>query len=226
MNRLSENDQRAIAFLQRNCGADLQQLCEALGVTRTAVRQRMIRLQRDGFVSVAEVSEGRGRPKSVFNLTESGRATLGENYRSVAVALWASILSLPDSETKTAVLADFRQRLTDQLGSTIGENRLQELVSNMQTAGFNVESDTSESLPILRKTTAPSRCLPNTTTQSAKWNAKSSPRPLACRWNSKIDAETGIIVANLNYRNRFETSQTPERLSAPQHRFLCRYWPC
>lgn len=155
MNRLSENDQRAIAFLQRNCGADLQQLCEALGVTRTAVRQRMIRLQRDGFVSVAEVSEGRGRPKSVFNLTESGRATLGENYRSVAVALWASILSLPDSETKTAVLADFRQRLTDQLGSTIGENRLQELVSNMQTAGFNVESDTSESLPILRENNCP-----------------------------------------------------------------------
>lgn len=155
MTGLSQNDQRAISFLHRNGGTDLQQLCEALGVTRTAVRQRMSRLQRDGLVESEEVGSGRGRPKSVFRLTDLGRSALGEDYRSVAVALWQTILALPESETKTTLLADFRRRLVEQLGVRRSDDQLESLVQNMQSAGFNVEADKSETLPILRENNCP-----------------------------------------------------------------------
>src|SRR5262245_52839684 len=65
-------------------------------VTATAVRQRLNRLMAEGLVERSTQAAGRGRPKHVYSLTESGRSILGQNYAELATVLWQELKSYED----------------------------------------------------------------------------------------------------------------------------------
>ncbi|NOX55177.1 MAG: MarR family transcriptional regulator, partial [Planctomycetes bacterium] len=74
------NDRQLLQQLHRLGSATVSQLCAELGVTATAVRQRLLRLQSAELVTREAVRSGRGRPRYVYRLTDAGLRSLGDNY--------------------------------------------------------------------------------------------------------------------------------------------------
>ncbi len=55
-------------------------LAEQIGVTPTAIRQRLMRLMAQGLVQREAVRNGRGRPKHFYRLTDRGLRLTGSNF--------------------------------------------------------------------------------------------------------------------------------------------------
>jgi DeoR family suf operon transcriptional repressor len=80
-------------------------LAASLGVTATAVRQRLDRLMRTGLVERTTVPRPRGRPAHVYSLTPLGRRTGGDNFRDLAVVLWREIRGVREPSVRRGLLS-------------------------------------------------------------------------------------------------------------------------
>jgi len=87
------------------------ELTETLGVTATAVRQRIERLLDDGLIERHKVVAGRGRPTFSYSLTADGHRRAGANQADLADAMWQEILSLEDASVRQQLLAGIARRL-------------------------------------------------------------------------------------------------------------------
>ncbi|NDC54577.1 MAG: MarR family transcriptional regulator [Planctomycetia bacterium] len=87
--------------------AGIGDLARALGVTATAVRQRLDRLMRAGLVertTAAGAAAGRGRPAHRYQLTVEGRRSGGDNFRDLALVLWREIRGIRDVDVRRGLL--------------------------------------------------------------------------------------------------------------------------
>lgn len=67
-------------LLRNKTGATIKELMQVLGVTRTAVRQHVAALIRQGLVAPAAVLPSGGRPRTLFALTSAGREAVPRHY--------------------------------------------------------------------------------------------------------------------------------------------------
>jgi predicted ArsR family transcriptional regulator len=76
-----ERSKRLMRHLLRNKrGATIDEIARAIGVTRTAVRQHLALLMRDGLVAAGETRPTGGRPERLFVLTPQGREEFPRRY--------------------------------------------------------------------------------------------------------------------------------------------------
>ncbi len=157
---LDARDREILEFLHQSAGGDIQTLCDLLGVTRTAVRQRISRLEQAGMISSELQGQVRGRPRLTYSVTSEGMHELGENYRELAVVLWETISGFEDAEIRSTLIGRMQNSLAERfrkklIGSDSVDERLDQLAAEMKSSGFNVESDHSGGLRILRETSCP-----------------------------------------------------------------------
>ena len=62
-------------------------MAQALGVTATAIRNRLVRLVGSGLVDRKTESVGRGRPRHTYTASAETHKRLGQNYADLALAL-------------------------------------------------------------------------------------------------------------------------------------------
>jgi len=160
MPTLDTSDRELLEHLHRSGGADVRELCELLAVTRTAVRSRLERLQAAGVITSDTHKATRGRPKRVYRITAAGLHALGEDYRELAVVFWDVIVGTENEAARADLLQRVRVRLADRFRRSLAEcdsveDRLDQLAEEMNSSGFNIESDHSLDLPILRETNCP-----------------------------------------------------------------------
>ena len=62
-----------------------------LGMTAVGARQHLARLQEEGLVAAEDRSEGVGRPKRVWSLTEAGHARFPDNHAGLTLELIGAI---------------------------------------------------------------------------------------------------------------------------------------
>jgi len=67
-------------LLRNKRGATVDELGHGLGVTRTAIRQHLSSLMRDGLIAPGETRASGGRPKQLFVLTDKGREVFPRHY--------------------------------------------------------------------------------------------------------------------------------------------------
>jgi predicted ArsR family transcriptional regulator len=173
---LDPDDVRFLERLHRLGNGTIQEICADLGVTATAVRQRLTRLQGQGMISrelvrSAEGAKSRGRPHHTYRVSEAGRRELGANYSDLAMILWREIQRIDDPEVKRQILGRIEQALVQKYGGfqdygvanpaavlssrpELGE-RFQELCGTLASHGFDVEYDSRGGLPILRENNCP-----------------------------------------------------------------------
>jgi len=111
------SDAALIELLRMDDGLGIGDLAKRMGVTATAVRQRLDRLMRAGLVSRTTVSGGlsaggeraagrlRGRPSHVYSLTEKGRRTGGDNFRDLALVLWREIRGVREPSVRQGLIS-------------------------------------------------------------------------------------------------------------------------
>jgi predicted ArsR family transcriptional regulator len=85
------------------------QTAEALGrrlaITAVGARQHLARLAEDGLVDAVDQSEGVGRPKRVWSLTEAGHARFPDNHAGLTLELIGAIRKTGGEAMLDAVIA-------------------------------------------------------------------------------------------------------------------------
>ncbi|MDQ7246794.1 helix-turn-helix transcriptional regulator [Dongia sedimenti] len=62
-----------------------------LGMTAVGARQHLLRLQEEGLVDAADQSQGVGRPKRFWSLTDAGNARFPDNHAGLTLELITAI---------------------------------------------------------------------------------------------------------------------------------------
>ena len=156
---LEHDDQQFLLSLERSGEQSVQELCDSGGVTATAIRQRLSRLQALGLVDRKTIRAGRGRPSHSYQITDAGRRQLGDNYSELAQLLWSELKSIDGIDLRHKMTAKIRDVLVRQYGAKISGNvlsdRFEQLGLALSERGFSVEVDSSHELPILRENHCP-----------------------------------------------------------------------
>ena len=163
---IETSDRGFLDQLHRLGSGTIHELCELVGVTATAVRQRLVRLQGQGLVARTMIRNGRGRPYFVYQVSEAGLNQLGENYSDLALILWQEMQSIEEPVLRQRVVHRVREAMVKRFGSTDQRrslvDRLKQLQTKLSDRGFDVELDTSGDLPILRENSCPYQELAST----------------------------------------------------------------
>lgn len=127
------SDVALVELLRANGSGTVEALAESLGVTSTAVRQRLDRLIREGVVcreqsGGAPSGRSRGRPAFVHRLTEKGRRVGGDNFRDLALVLWQEIRGIEAPEVRRGLVARIGDALARQYGSEVRGTTLTERI--------------------------------------------------------------------------------------------------
>ena len=157
--RLESQDQEFLHRLNQVGGGTIQELCVEFGVTATAIRQRLSRLEGQRLVERVAMREGRGRPAHRYRVTDAGQKELGDNYADLAQILWRELTEIEDVEVRARILAKITDALVQRFssashGKTLGE-KFERLRDALIDRGFQVELDGSGELPILRENHCP-----------------------------------------------------------------------
>ncbi len=152
--RLSENDQTMIGLLRSNPEMTICQLVDEMGVTATAVRQRLTKLMALGLVDRSHSAEGRGRPSHHYNLTDEGRKSLANNLGDLAVVLWQEVQKIPDALTRQRVISGAMERLAEKYESQIRgatfEERMKSITHLFADRQIPVSFESDGELPIIK----------------------------------------------------------------------------
>lgn len=154
-----QSDEEFLQQLQQSGGSTIQELCDSSGVTATAVRLRLTRLQTLGLVERQPIRTGRGRPHHAYRVTDAGRQKLGNNYSELAMLLWHELSNIEEPVVREKVTNRLREALIRRYGRSVRGNTLQErfdeLKLSLSERGFRVEVGNVGNLPILRETNCP-----------------------------------------------------------------------
>ncbi|MBT5021024.1 helix-turn-helix transcriptional regulator [Planctomicrobium sp.] len=155
-------DHEFLTQLQRQSPASVQGLCDSVGVTATAIRQKLMRFQAEGLVARKVTRQERGRPIHTYHLTEKGLKEIGDGHAEIAAILWKQVMQIDQPEVKQTVIAGVKTALVERFGEVGGghslASRLQLLTSKMADQGFDLEySEGVEAtdLPILKEHNCP-----------------------------------------------------------------------
>ena len=164
---IDKNDQIFLEQLHHMCGGSVQEICDVVGVTATAVRQRVTRLEAEKLIVCEAVNVGRGRPRNIYRVSDAGLRHLGENYRDLALILWRTMHQVEDPVLKSQLFGSIRDAFVSRFGkvTTSGsiEERVTQLRDELVSQGYDFELGSADNgLPILRETSCPYQDLAST----------------------------------------------------------------
>ncbi len=161
--RMSETTDRVLLDLIRRRGpATVVELSKELGVTGTAVRNRLARLLATGLVERKTEHIGRGRPRHAYQASQEAHKRLGQNYTDLAVALWEEMMaSVSDRKLRRMLFLRITERLAEVYRSKLTghewEGRLVQLSHVLHDRGVEAEvaRDDAGLATILRQYSCP-----------------------------------------------------------------------
>ena len=106
-------DAAVIDLLRVDSGLEIAELAAGLGVTATAVRQRLDRLMKAGLVVRSTIAKPRGRPAHAYRLSAAGRMSGGDNFRDLAVVLWREMRGIREPAVRQGLLSRIGSAMAD-----------------------------------------------------------------------------------------------------------------
>jgi DeoR family suf operon transcriptional repressor len=145
-------DSKLIENLRLHSSLEVCELASCLGVTATAVRQRLDRLMRAGLVERVTKAKPRGRPSHAYSLTPAGQRLGGDNFKDLALVLWREIRGISDPKVRSGLLsrlgAALAERCSNQVsGQAIGD-RLESVAALLRDRDISCSVE-REPLPVL-----------------------------------------------------------------------------
>lgn len=160
---MSESSDRALLDLLRRRGPmTVAEMSEQLGVTGTAVRNRLTRLLESGLVERRAEARGRGRPRHAYQASVEAQKRLGQNYADLAVALWEEMMTtVEDRKLRRLLFSRITERLAEMYRGQVSgpgwEGRLVQLTGLLHDRGVEAEvaHEGVGAFPILRQHSCP-----------------------------------------------------------------------
>jgi predicted ArsR family transcriptional regulator len=160
---MSESSDRELLDLIRRRGPlAVAEMAAMLGVTGTAIRNRLVRLLGSGLVERRAEPKGRGRPRHTYQVSVEAQKRLGQNYADLAVALWGEMMStVADRKLRRLLFVRITDRLAEiyrcQVSGQEWQDRLVQLTNVLHDRGIEAEvaRDSGGAIPILRQHSCP-----------------------------------------------------------------------
>ncbi|PPD04615.1 MAG: ArsR family transcriptional regulator [Methylobacter sp.] len=142
-------------LLDNRQGLSIDQVANALSISRNAVQQHFAGLEKEGLVETGQLDKTAGRPVRRFVLTEKGIDSFPKQYAWFSGLLVADLKSTMGSEPFKAYLGKLGNALAQTLshrfaGKTLPQ-RVQELTAVMTGLGFEakvIEEPSSDELVV------------------------------------------------------------------------------
>lgn len=150
-------DRQLLMAMRRGDSFAIGDLIDVLGVTATAVRQRIERLLETGLIEREKVVAGRGRPTYSYHLTVGGHRAAGANSVELADAMWREIMAIEDAVVREQLLSAIASRLGRQFASELAVDgsevslaeRIEKLSQMMVARHMATEVSHDGNLPVL-----------------------------------------------------------------------------
>lgn len=156
---VESSDEALLDLLKRLGPQSVPALGRGMGVTATAVRQRLARLSEKGLVRREAVRAARGRPGHRYMLTEKGRRQVGSNFTDLALVLWKEIREIKDREVRVGMLRRIAQSLgvmyTGEVQGTNTAERMESLARLFDDRAVAFQVEKSGDLPVLTAVACP-----------------------------------------------------------------------
>jgi predicted ArsR family transcriptional regulator len=160
---LTESSDRPLLDLLRRHGPlTVSEMGDRLGVTPTAVRNRLTRLVEAGMVERRTEHGGRGRPKHTYQPSVAAQKRLGQNYTDLALILWDEMMrTVEDRKLRRVLFGRITDRLAElyraQVTGTEWERRMVQLGTILNDRGIETEVTRGDggSLPVLKQHSCP-----------------------------------------------------------------------
>ena len=127
-------------LLERKSGATVDELVTSVGLSRTAVNQHLIALEREGYVRKGAPRKSGGRPQHVYVLTEEGTNLFPKQYSWFSKLLMQTLREQLGEEQAGKYMYDLGVKMSaDQIPRLVGNNRAEriaEIVKIMNETGF------------------------------------------------------------------------------------------
>jgi predicted ArsR family transcriptional regulator len=153
------SDGMLLDCLRRRGAVTIAELVGEMGVTATAVRQRLGRLMGEGIIERQTSRQPRGRPIHRYSLTEKGERLAGTNFSDLAVVLWEEIKAVEDPAVRRGLLKRIADRFVGKYHSAVaGESlgdRMASLAALMGERQIPFEVSGSAELPVLSALACP-----------------------------------------------------------------------
>ena len=129
----------------------ISDLVQHFAVTRTAVRERLLRLTGEGLVDRELVHGGRGRPSYRYSLSPKARQLAGNNFADLSAVLWQEVLGIEDARRRQLAIrriADALKALyTDAIHGTTLKARMESLRELLQKRRVRSDVDAHDGVP-------------------------------------------------------------------------------
>ncbi len=180
-------------LLEHKSGATLEELTKALGLSRTAVNQHLISLEKHGHIRKAAPRKTGGRPQNVYVLTESGANLFPKQYSWFSRMLIQTLRRQVGPEQVSQYMYDLGVQLSAGLiPRLVGRNRterIEEIVRIMNETGF-----------VARTVTAPGgEKLPRVECKNCVYHDLSKDYPEVCRFD--IGFLAGLMGAEVEHQS-------------------------
>lgn len=153
------SDKAILDLLRKREVLTVSELADSMGVTATAVRQRLTRLLAQQLIRREAAKEGRGRPSHYYRLTDKGQRETGSNFADLAMALWHEVRAIKDSEVRRGLLQRISSRLVESYRGRMGQGRderMESVVELFRDRQVPFEVDRSNpQLPVLTALACP-----------------------------------------------------------------------
>lgn len=125
------------ALLYQPAGMSIDDLASHLDVTRTAIRQHLTALERDGLILRGETRPTGRRPQQLFQLTTSGRELFSRQYQLLADLLIGEVAEIIGHDKLVRIMRSLGQKMAAGMERTVVNE--QQIVSHMNQAGYESE---------------------------------------------------------------------------------------
>jgi predicted ArsR family transcriptional regulator len=160
---MAESSDRALLDMIRRGGPlTVADMASSLGVTATAIRNRLTRLLGAGLVERRSEHQDRGRPKHTYRASVEAQKRLGQNYADLALVLWDEMMStVADRKLRRLLFIRVTDRLAEIYRSHVSgpewEGRLVQLTNLLHDRGVEAEvaMEAGGVIPVLRQHSCP-----------------------------------------------------------------------
>lgn len=155
------SDRRLLDLIRRHGPVSVTQMVSHLGVTPTAVRNRLARLVESGLVERQAQVGARGRPKHTYQASLEAHKRLGQNYADLALVLWDELMrTVEDRKLRRVLFGRITERMAElyrsQITGDAWQGRLVQLGSLLHGRGVETEVAQSDGAsPILKQHSCP-----------------------------------------------------------------------
>src|SRR4051812_18232124 len=155
------SDRRLLDVIRRHGPLTVPEMATHLGVTATAVRNRLTRLLEAGLVERKAQGGTGGRPKHTYRASDEAHKRLGQNYADLALVLWDEMMrTVEDRKLRRFLFGRITDRMAEMYRSQITgdswEGRLVQLGTILHGRGVETEvTRRDDDTPILKQHSCP-----------------------------------------------------------------------